>query len=125
MNLRDRDNLRAKDKRPVPKVSFFRRLDCTTTVFKLSVWGGGGGGGGKSRSAMAGIMHQYKLAHYTLLTLILRAYLIIAVSTVPVPAPVFMFSNYYVGVFTRFQVLELLKLNIAPTAILQILKTIK
>ena len=28
MNLRDRDNLRTKDKRPVPKVSFVRRLDC-------------------------------------------------------------------------------------------------
>ena len=28
MNLQDRDNLRTKDKRPVPKVSFVRRLDC-------------------------------------------------------------------------------------------------
>ena len=28
MNLRDRDSLRAKDKRPVPKVSFVWRLDC-------------------------------------------------------------------------------------------------
>ena len=28
MNLRDRDNLRTKDKGPVPKVSFVRRLDC-------------------------------------------------------------------------------------------------
>ena len=29
MNLRDRDNLRAKNKSTVPKVSFVRRLDCT------------------------------------------------------------------------------------------------
>ena len=28
LNLRDRDNLRTKDKRPVPKVSFVRRFDC-------------------------------------------------------------------------------------------------
>ena len=28
MNLRDRDNLRTKDKRPAPKVSFLRRFDC-------------------------------------------------------------------------------------------------
>ena len=28
VNLRDRDNLRRKDKRPVPKVSFVRRFDC-------------------------------------------------------------------------------------------------
>ena len=28
MNLRDRDNLRTKDNRPVPKVSFVRRFDC-------------------------------------------------------------------------------------------------
>ena len=28
MNLRDRDNLRRKDKKPVPKVSFVRRFDC-------------------------------------------------------------------------------------------------
>ena len=33
MNLRDRDNLRAKDKRPVPKVSFVRRLDCSTLLW--------------------------------------------------------------------------------------------
>ena len=35
MNLRDRDNLRAKDKRPVPKVSFVRRLDCITFYFAI------------------------------------------------------------------------------------------
>ena len=29
VNLRDRDNLRRKDKRPVPKVSFVRRFDCS------------------------------------------------------------------------------------------------
>ena len=28
VNLRDRDNLRRKDKRPVPKVSFVWRFDC-------------------------------------------------------------------------------------------------
>ena len=28
LNLQDRDNLRTKDKRPVPKVSFVRRFDC-------------------------------------------------------------------------------------------------
>ena len=28
MNLQDRDNLRRKDKRPIPKVSFVRRFDC-------------------------------------------------------------------------------------------------
>ena len=32
MNLRDRDNLRAKDKRPVPKVSFVQRLDCNIII---------------------------------------------------------------------------------------------
>ena len=32
MNLRDRDNLRTKDKRPVPKVSFVRRLDCSNIL---------------------------------------------------------------------------------------------
>ena len=35
MNLRDRDNLRAKDKRPIPKVSFVRRLDCRSCIFLL------------------------------------------------------------------------------------------
>ena len=34
VNLRDRDNLRRKDKRPVPKVSFVRRFDC---IFSLSM----------------------------------------------------------------------------------------
>ena len=33
VNLRDRDNLRRKDKRPVPKVSFVRRFDCSQTKF--------------------------------------------------------------------------------------------
>ena len=28
MNLRDTDNLQAKDKRPVPEVSFVQRFDC-------------------------------------------------------------------------------------------------
>ena len=28
VNLQDRDNLRTKDNRPVPKVSFVRRFDC-------------------------------------------------------------------------------------------------
>ena len=28
LNLRDRDNLRTKDRRPIPKVSFVRRFDC-------------------------------------------------------------------------------------------------
>ena len=37
MNLRDRDNLRAKDKRPVPKVSFVRRLDCNNIIILKSV----------------------------------------------------------------------------------------
>ena len=32
MNLRDRDNLRTKDKGPVPKVSFVRRLDCIQCI---------------------------------------------------------------------------------------------
>ena len=36
MNLRDRDNLQLKDKRPVPKVSFVRRFDCTTTFAPIS-----------------------------------------------------------------------------------------
>ena len=33
MNLRDRDNLQAKDKRPVPKMSFVRRLNCNEIIY--------------------------------------------------------------------------------------------
>ena len=38
MNLRDRDNLRAKDKRPTPKVSFVRRLDCNLIIFAYNLY---------------------------------------------------------------------------------------
>ena len=41
MNLRDRDNLRAKDKRPVPKVSFIQRFDCNIIVVVLIAYGHG------------------------------------------------------------------------------------
>ena len=37
MNLRDRDNLRIKDKGPVPKVSFVRRLDCICMLYTFRV----------------------------------------------------------------------------------------
>ena len=42
MNLQDRDNLRTKDKRPVPKVSFVRRLDCIYFNKIKAKLGGGG-----------------------------------------------------------------------------------
>ena len=34
LNLRNRDNLRTKDKRPVPKVSLVWRFDCTMILLK-------------------------------------------------------------------------------------------
>ena len=37
LNLRDRDNLRTKDKRPVPKVSFVRRFDCNFWNYQYRV----------------------------------------------------------------------------------------
>ena len=36
VNLRDRDNLRRKDKRPVPKASFVWRFDCRCNQGRLS-----------------------------------------------------------------------------------------
>ena len=37
LNLRDRDNLRTRDKRPVPKVSFVRRFDCNSYAVQYHV----------------------------------------------------------------------------------------
>ena len=37
VNLRDRDNLRRKDKRPVPKVSFVRRFNCISCSRPLAI----------------------------------------------------------------------------------------
>ena len=53
MNLRDRDNLRAKDKRPVPKVSFVRRLDCTFLFSPSSSFTSLEGGGNSKSSSLS------------------------------------------------------------------------